>query len=211
MALRAENAELKRRLGLDSQLVEAAVDGFPVRQARAQVVAPQERPQAGRATWGIRGSTLAQVADPNERVAAPARPVRRLRQRFGGRTEVGMEKRQVFDLPPMTVEVTEHQLIARRCACGATTCGTAPQGVSAPVQYGPRITAIVLYLYVGQFCRRNAPPKRWPSCSAPRCRRALSPRCPSAPPTGWTGSSTAPERNGSSSPPVPGSTRPGCA
>jgi len=25
----------------------------------------------------------------------------------------------VFDLPPMTVRVTEHQLIARRCACGA--------------------------------------------------------------------------------------------
>ena len=66
-----------------------------------------------------------------------------------------MEKRQVFDLPPMTVEVTEHQLIARRCACGATTCGTAPQGVSAPVQYGPRITAIVLYLYVGQFLSKK--------------------------------------------------------
>jgi hypothetical protein len=60
-----------------------------------------------------------------------------------------MEKRQVFDLPPMTVRVIEHQLIARRCACGATTCGSAPEGVSAPVQYGPRITAIIVYLYVG--------------------------------------------------------------
>src|SRR3981081_700771 len=55
----------------------------------------------------------------------------------------------------MTVQVTEHQLIARRCACGTTTCGTAPAGVTAPVQYGPRITAIILYLYVGQFLSKK--------------------------------------------------------
>jgi transposase len=66
-----------------------------------------------------------------------------------------MERRQVFDLPPMTVQVIEHQLIARRCWCGTTTCGTAPQGVTAPVQYGPRLTAIVLYLSVGQFLSKK--------------------------------------------------------
>lgn len=66
-----------------------------------------------------------------------------------------MEKRQVFGLPPMTVRVIEHQLIARRCACGATTCGSAPECVSAPVQYGPRITAIILYLYIGQFLSKK--------------------------------------------------------
>ena len=66
-----------------------------------------------------------------------------------------MVRRQVFDLPPMTVRVIEHQLIARRCGCGATTCGAAPEGVAAPVQYGPRITAIILYLYVGQFLSKK--------------------------------------------------------
>ena len=38
-----------------------------------------------------------------------------LRADLAGAPEVGMERRQVFDLPPMTVRVTEHQLIARRC------------------------------------------------------------------------------------------------
>ena len=66
-----------------------------------------------------------------------------------------MERRQVFDLPPITVRVTEHQLISRRCPCGTTTCGTAPEGVTGPIQYGPRITAIVLYLYVGQFLSKK--------------------------------------------------------
>jgi hypothetical protein len=55
----------------------------------------------------------------------------------------------VFDLPPMTVQVTEHQLIARQCPCGTTTSGTAPDGVTAPVQYGQGITAIILYRSVG--------------------------------------------------------------
>src|SRR5574340_943170 len=36
-----------------------------------------------------------------------------------------------------------------------TTCAAAPQGVGAPVQYGPRITAIILYLYVGQFLSKQ--------------------------------------------------------
>lgn len=69
--------------------------------------------------------------------------------------QVGMERRQVFDLPPITVRVTEHQLITRRCACGTVTCAPPPGGVAAPVQYGPRVTAIVLYLYVGQFLSRQ--------------------------------------------------------
>jgi hypothetical protein len=60
--------------------------------------------------------------------------------------EVGVVRRQVFDLPPMRIDVTEHQLVTRRCGCGVSTCGPAPAGVSAPVQYGPRVTAIVLYL-----------------------------------------------------------------
>ncbi len=51
--------------------------------------------------------------------------------------------------------MTEHQLIARRCSCGTTTCGAPPAGVTAPVQYGPRITAIILYLYVGQFMSKK--------------------------------------------------------
>jgi transposase len=74
---------------------------------------------------------------------------------LAGATQVGVERRQVFDLPPMRVQVTEHQLIARRCGCGATTCGVAPEGVSAPASYGPRITAIILYLYVGQFLSKQ--------------------------------------------------------
>jgi hypothetical protein len=70
---------------------------------------------------------------------------------LAGAPQVGVQRRQEFDLPPVAVRVREHQLIERRCSCGVRTCGAAPAGIEAPVQYGPRITAVVIYLYVGQF------------------------------------------------------------
>ena len=53
---------------------------------------------------------------------------------------------------PRPLEVTEHR--AHRCLCGACATVTGavfPDGVTAPVQYGPRITAWVSYLLYAQF------------------------------------------------------------
>ena len=61
----------------------------------------------------------------------------------------------MFDLPPAAVKVTEHQLIERECSCGRRTRAAAPQGAEAPVQYGPRIAAIIVYLYIGQFLSKK--------------------------------------------------------
>jgi transposase len=69
--------------------------------------------------------------------------------------EAGLERRQVFDIPPIRVRVTEHQLVKRQCGCGTVTTADAPAGVDAPVQYGPNVAAIVIYLYVGQFLSKD--------------------------------------------------------
>jgi transposase len=56
--------------------------------------------------------------------------------------------RQVFDLPePRPLIVTEHRAYGCRCAaCGQQTRAAFPEGVTAPVQYGKRLSAFVLYL-----------------------------------------------------------------
>ena len=85
-----------------------------------------------------------------------------------------MERRQVFDLPPTAVSVTEHQLITRACRCGSRTTGVAPAGVHAPVSYGPRVTAALVYLYQGQFLSKPAPPALCRICWECRCRQGPS-------------------------------------
>jgi transposase len=74
---------------------------------------------------------------------------------LAGAPEAGVIRRQVTEIPPVQAEVTEHQMIGRRCGCGTVTWGEAPDGVTAPVQYGPRAAALGAYLWHGQFLSRD--------------------------------------------------------
>jgi transposase len=71
-----------------------------------------------------------------------------------GAVPVAVERRQVFDVPPTRVKVTEHRVISCRCGCGAVTAGQAPDYAAKTVQYGPRITGIAVYLFHGRFLSR---------------------------------------------------------
>jgi transposase len=104
---------------------------------------------------GHEGRTLAQVARPDREVRHEPGCCGRCGRDLAGRRITGVERRQVFDLPPVKIEVTEHQLIERQCACGHRTKPAAPQGAEARVQYGPRVAAIIVYLYIGQFLSKK--------------------------------------------------------
>jgi len=65
---------------------------------------------------------------------------------------VDSEKRQVFDIPPISVEVTEHVVDTLRCpGCGSKVKGAFPEDVKARVQYGPRLNSFAAYLMVYQL------------------------------------------------------------
>jgi transposase len=66
-----------------------------------------------------------------------------------------VERRQVIDIPQVRAKTTEHQLLTLRCGCGCETKAQAPDGVTAPVQYGPRLMGTGIYLWHGQFLSRD--------------------------------------------------------
>jgi hypothetical protein len=52
-------------------------------------------------------------------------------------------------------KTTGHQLLTLRCGCGCETKAHVPDGVTAPVQYGPRLMGAGIYLWHGQFLSRD--------------------------------------------------------
>jgi transposase len=143
-ALTAEVADLKGRLALNSQN-----SGKPPSSDGLGRPKPKSRRQKGlNATGGQtghRGHTLKKAAQPDhiETHLPPShcdachRPLP---------DAVVVESRQVFDIPPLHHEVTEHQVLEARCTCGKVHRGEFPTEVAAPVQYGPRIKAAVVHL-----------------------------------------------------------------
>ena len=57
------------------------------------------------------------------------------------------ERRQVFDIPPIQLQVTEHRAEHKRCQdCGQISAARFPEGVEQQVQYGSRLQAYAVYL-----------------------------------------------------------------
>jgi transposase len=58
----------------------------------------------------------------------------------------GIVKRQVFDIPPPKIEVTEHQAEVKYCTCcNRKVMAAFPEEVRAPVQYGAVVRAWAVY------------------------------------------------------------------
>jgi transposase len=62
------------------------------------------------------------------------------------------ERRQVFDIPPVNLVVTEHKSQIKTCpCCGKLNKAVFPESVKYPVQYGPNILASAIYCKNYQF------------------------------------------------------------
>ncbi len=147
-ALKTRIAELERQLGLNSSNSSKppSSDGLKKKPARTSSLRERSGRKPG-AQPGHKGETLRQVAEPDKIVDHHPRVC----SGCGGALRPDMAAdyaaRQVFDLPePKPLIVTEHRAYSCRCeACGATTRGAFAEQVEAPVQYGPRIAACVVY------------------------------------------------------------------
>jgi transposase len=156
-ALKARISELERRLGLNSSNSgkPPSSDGLK-KPARVSSLRERSGKKPG-GQKGHKGETLRQVADPNEVVNHYPPACSMCGVGLDPKTSVGHSARQVFDLPqPQPLVVTEHRAHDCQCpVCGAKTRALFPDGVNAPVQYGARITAFVIYLLHYQLLPEN--------------------------------------------------------
>lgn len=144
--LTARVKQLEDRLGKDSHNSSKppSTDGFKKPNPQSQR-GKSHRPSGGQP--GHPGRTLQFADKPDTTVVH--RP--QVCQGCGGPlSEVApsaTERRQVLDLPPLSLVVTEHQVQTCCCpACGASTTASFPETVSQPVQYGPGVHALTTYL-----------------------------------------------------------------
>jgi transposase len=101
---------------------------------------------------GHRGSTLRRVAAPDRVVTHVPQSCRRCAAALSAGAVTAVERRQVFELPPVRMEVTEHRVETRRCsACGERTKAEFPREVRAPALYGEGVRARATYLHKYQL------------------------------------------------------------
>lgn len=143
LALKQENQELRRRLDLNSQNSHQppSSDGFKKKPALEKKRGNKSGGQVGHS-----GKTLEMVEKPDLTVVHHAQKCVKCEREFSLQ-DVGkiVGRRQVFDIPPPSLEVVEHQLGEIRC-CGKKQLGKFPEEVGNVVQYGVRIRALSVLL-----------------------------------------------------------------
>lgn len=146
--LSARVAELERQLGLNSgnSSKPPSSEGLKKPSRTRSLREPSGKKSGGQP--GHPGETLRAVAEPDVIQNHYPTQCGTCGAPLTSAAATTYSARQVFDLPePQPLVVTEHRAHSCQCPqCGNTTRAAFPEDVTAPVQYGARITAWILYL-----------------------------------------------------------------
>jgi transposase len=154
LALQKRMAQLEQRLkGLEGRLAQNSSNSHhpPSSDGLSKPSPKSLRTRSGRQPGGQPGHpghSLQRVKQPDHTQIHELTICPQCGGRGLGREPVlDYESRQVFDLPPRPLEVTEHRAeIKCRPHCAAQVRAEFPAGVGAPVQYGPRFQSLMVYL-----------------------------------------------------------------
>jgi transposase len=125
-------------------------DGYDQGAPRPKSLRKRSRRKSG-GQPGHHGETLKMVATPDVVKVYHVQECRHCGQALKRRKAIGYEKRQVYDLPKVQMQVTEYRAEIKTCSCcGKETRATFPLGVNQAVQYGTEIKAQMVYLNTEQ-------------------------------------------------------------
>lgn len=150
--LEEEVARLKHQAALDSRTSSKPPSTDQSRRARHT---RSSRTPSGKCPGG-------QPGHPGTRLTPRESPDRVIRHAVDTCVQCGgdvsrvavaaVQTRQVLDLPPIVLEVTEHQVETKICPhCHHATTAAFPPGVESPVQYGDRLKGVLVYLHQYQL------------------------------------------------------------
>ena len=149
----SENRQLKERVGyLEAQLKQnsknshkpPSSDGFKKPKRTRSLRKKSDRKPGGQA--GHPGSKLKRSDDIDQFVFHPVNQCKCCGKDLKGVEVLAYVKRQVFDLPDLSLDVIEHQAELKQCSCGVLSQGVFPADVRGEVQYGPGIRGLATYL-----------------------------------------------------------------
>jgi len=152
--LTVQNATLQTRVEkLEAQLAKNSSNSSkPPSSDGLKKPAPKSRREKGKrkpgGQAGHRGETLKLVAHPDAVVGHPLLRCQHCQGDLSAVAATEVVRRQVFDIPPLRLQVTEHQAEVKDCpGCGCRSRAAFPEGVNAPAQYGPNVLAQAVYLH----------------------------------------------------------------
>lgn len=144
--LEAENQELRGKLAKNSQNSSKppSTDGYKKPKPKSL------RKPSGKKSGGQKGHTparLERVENPDHTILHPVLNCQECGHSLKQNPVSGHRSRQVIDLPPLKLEVTEHQVELKLCPdCGCQNEGVFPAEAKTSVQYGSRIKSLLVYL-----------------------------------------------------------------
>jgi transposase len=148
LVLRVQELEARRAKDSHNSSKPPSSDGL--RRKPKSLRKPSGKKAGGQ--LGHRGQTLHLVAVPDVVVEHRPAVCTHCQTALAGAAVVLRERRQVHELPPVRLHITEHQALHLRCpACAQVSRGAFPAEAPSRVQYGPRLRALAVYLVQGQF------------------------------------------------------------
>jgi len=144
--LRAENQELRGKLAKNSQNSSKppSTDGYKKPKPKSL------RKPSGKKSGGQQGHTgarLERVEQPDHTIIHSVVNCQECGHSLKQSPASSHRSRQVIDLPPLKLEVTEHQVELKECPhCKCQNEATFPTAAKTSVQYGSRIKSLLVYL-----------------------------------------------------------------
>jgi transposase len=144
--LESENQELRGKLAKNSQNSSKPPSSDGLKKPKPKSL----RKPSGKKSGGQKGHTgarLERVGKPDHTIIHPVADCQGCGHSLKQSPVSGHRSRQVIDLPPLKLEVTEHQVELKVCPyCKCQNEAAFPAEAKTSVQYGSRIKSLLVYL-----------------------------------------------------------------